>query len=116
MKSKNHVFYVAHTQGGYRINTLVITEKSKPTIAAAIQDYKEKTDAPLDSILVFPSADSYFLKETPIDCRLSKEIEMRRLKFRCLNHRNEQSKPQAKSGLPACFECREALITSALLN
>ncbi|MBI3046361.1 MAG: hypothetical protein HYY86_02400 [Candidatus Harrisonbacteria bacterium] len=116
MKLKNRVFYVAHTQGGYRINALAFMEKSKPAIAAAIHDYKERTDAPLDSILVFASADSYFLKETPIDCRLSKETEIRKLKFRCLNHKNEKSKPQVKPGLPDCFECREALIKSAFFN
>jgi len=109
---KKKVFFVAATIRGGVHKGIAFGSPKDSVVKIAIKACKQITDSPIDSVLVFNSADSYYLKQRPVAFTLSRQAQERRVY--CFEHR--ESPPEMKGGLPDCFECREDILQWIMRN
>lgn len=105
---KRRVFFTASTINGTKIQGIAFGMKNESLPVIAMRGYKLKTDSPVSIMMVFESADDYFLGKMPVKFTLSEEIQERAKAVRCFEHLDK--KVRICNGLPDCFECREDLL------
>lgn len=105
---KRRVFFTASTVKGIKIQGIAFGMKNESHMVIGMKGYKSKTDSPITMIMVFDSADDYFMGKMPVFTKLSKEAQEMAKTIKCFEHMNQ--KIAIRNGLPDCFECREHLL------
>jgi len=110
-KTGRWVFFVAATNKGHIIRDFAFGEKNESPMQIAIRGYKEITNSPMDSIMIFDSANNYYFKKAPLDFKFSPDASERAKHTRCYSHRHNGVAIQ--NGLPDCMKCRDEILSSA---
>jgi len=108
---KRRVFFAASTVNGTKIQGIAFGAKNETPLVIAMRGYKLRTDSPINIMMVFESADDYFLKKMPVVFKFTKEIQEKAKTVKCFEHLDK--KIEIRNGLPDCFECREDLLIGA---